>query len=172
MKRRLTALATCFLFSMPTSPGYVGSPECVVSKTVQRRGVTLTLSMPGEWVADSPVWCDVCLRNNGEAAATYGHTSDYKAFTITVFEANGQAVPLTRFGKIVIGGEPGEYKKFITRALLPGQTLSRRYNLSRLFDLTVCGRYWITARREINENQLGYHAVLELTDFPFTVREP
>lgn len=138
-------------------------------KTVTVGQVSLRVSIAGRCVAGEIISCEISMTNAGKKELSYGHVSDYNDFVVEIKDTSGATIPLTRFGKATLAGDSGERKKLSTKRLLPGETLMRRYNLSRLFDLSVSGDYTITVSREINENQGSDHIVLKVESMSFKV---
>lgn len=68
------------------------------------------------------------------------------AFQITVMNEAGQPVPRTALGERVLT-PPMAVTANSIGAFLPGQTLSYRFNLARLFDLSRAGFYSVTVSR-------------------------
>lgn len=139
-------------------------------RTVTVGQVSLRVSIAARCVAGHEILCEVSMTNAGNREVSYGHISAYKDFAVEVKNTTNGPVPLTLFGKLNQEGEVWRIKHTL-RKLLPGKTLSCRYNLSRFFDLSVSGDYTLTVSREINQFSGDNYAVLKVERIPFTVIE-
>jgi hypothetical protein len=79
--------------------------------------------------------------------------SNYRQFKVVIRNADGQVVPYTAFGKFALGGEESSPGSSVIKQFGNGQILSQQYNLSRLFDLTIPGKYTISVKRTLNEEK-------------------
>jgi hypothetical protein len=145
-------------------------PEMIEVKSITDGTLALKVSFSKACLTGESIWCDISVANKGQKNVSYEHISDYRDFIIHVADAAGQPLPLTRFGNTVIAGNSGELKKVTIKFLAPGENLFRHYNLARLFDLTVAGKYTLTISREIDDQSEKH--VLKVESIEFTVSEP
>lgn len=136
-----------------SSPSSDESSKGVVMDTkTTMRGAELSVSLPGKYHTGEEVASTFSLKNNGKSDLFYGHTTDYNDFRVTIHDSQGKLVPFTRFGEEELSGtgEGQIVKKYFVKKLAPGETLQHSYNLERLFDLTVAGKYKVSVSIEIN----------------------
>ncbi|MHC4137729.1 MAG: hypothetical protein ACYS0K_22520, partial [Planctomycetota bacterium] len=98
----------------------------------------------------------------------YGY---HRVFEITLIDADGAEVPMTRFGTLRLTGHPGRGN---TRRVKPGESYGRLFNLARLFDLSITGKYRATIRKTVyaKEDPRKGKVPLEIQEFPLSVRNP
>src|SRR5207244_940982 len=117
----------------------------------------------------------VSLTNNSKEVFDYEHKrkTRYRQFKIVVRNPDGKVVPYTAFGAFALGGEEDAPGSSVTKQLTKGSVLSHRYNLSRLFDLTIPGKYTISVRRDLNEDKQKKDQIsIEVLNVAFNVEEP
>jgi hypothetical protein len=96
--------------------------------------------------AGEPVVVTLTLKNVGKGSLVYGEASpqdDYARMVTVTDEIGAATVPKTRYGKSFQGAP---VKRFVTRTLRPGQEVTAKLYVSRVFDMTVGGTYRITVQ--------------------------
>lgn len=98
--------------------------------------------------AGQPVVLTVVLRNDGQREARFARLSKWFEYDYTITVADGQSVPLTRFGQqqrrfTEVGGPA------VLQELEPGQEVVSKVEISRLYDLTLSDRYVIEASKAL-----------------------
>jgi len=144
------------------------------TRIVDKNGVKLEVSVSAKNVAGTEILCKVSLLNNSGEVFDYEHKrkSNYRQFEVVVRNPEGQVVPYTAFGRFALGGEMVDGSSVI-KQFAKGNVLSHQYNLSRLFDLTIPGKYSVSVKRVLNEDkQKKDQFSIELSGFEFDVSEP
>jgi len=122
------------------------------AKNIKNGNLSLRVSLSTTRRAGESIWCEVGLINGGQADVSYHHISEWRLFLIAI-ALNGQDVPLTQFGKIELSNNEGNAKRSVLKKVRPGEQLVRRYNLARLFDLSLEGKYELSVAKELEENK-------------------
>ncbi len=109
--------------------------------------VTLDASMEQPAYREGqPVMLALTLHNNAAKNFYTASAFEASAFQIAVMDEAGQAVPRTAVGERVLT-PPMAVSANSIGPFSPGQTLSYRFNLARLFDLSRAGVYTVTVSR-------------------------
>lgn len=148
--------------------------SAMTTRTVEKKGVKLEVSLPATSVAGTEIPCKVSLTNTSNEVFDYEHRrkSNYRQFQVVVRNERGDIVPYTAFGNHVLAGEMLDGSS-VVKQLTKGSVLTHQYNLSRLFDLTIPGKYRISVQRVLNEEkQKNDQLVIELPVIEFDVSEP
>jgi 6-phosphogluconolactonase (cycloisomerase 2 family) len=96
-----------------------------------------------------PVFLALALHSNGTDRFIIGGSAfEESSFQINVTDSAGKAVPRTAIGERVLTPPMAVFANS-TVALTPGQTLSYRFNLARLFDLSRTGTYTVDVSRRL-----------------------
>ncbi len=148
----------------------------VARKLVVKKKIEMLLSMERSVKADEPMILAVSLRNVGQEPVGYGPAdAGYRDFRILV-KAEGKLVPLTRFGnRSRVEVIPTDYGRFIPLLLKPGTESVIYVNLGLLYDLTVPGKYEVSAATTMfppGAPKDGSDFVIEVTGLKFEVKEP
>ena len=136
-------------------------------------GVRLHAKVTAPCIAGSTIQVTMSLSNNSNRSVSYGLINCYYDFDIQVTDAEGRAVPLTRFGNSRIGGNGGQFGsafKYNMKELKPGASYRIELNLGRLFDVSVAGTYSLRIRRRVNEGMKD-EFILEVKDIKIVVGE-
>lgn len=96
------------------------------------------------FLSTDPISVTVLLKNTGADTLPLVVANPAAFFSFTVVRQDGQAVPLTLWGKSVTRTSQYTRRPFMD-SLAPGQSLSITYQLSRMYDMTVPGVYQVTA---------------------------
>jgi hypothetical protein len=152
------------------------APEKVREVKAVSNAVELTVALTEKGVAGEALPITITLRNAGRAVVTYGEVAGIGDYKLAVKDAEGKAIPVTRYGKWwleTVGGGGGERYKYVIRKLEPGQSMSLSANLTRLYDLTVAGKYTLVVSRKINaDNADGQAFTVQTEAIPFEIVEP
>lgn len=109
--------------------------------------VTLDASMEqSAYREGQPVMLALTLHNDAAMNLYTASAFEESAFQITVIDEAGRPVPHTAVGERVLT-PPTVVRSNSIRDFSPGQTLSYRFNLARLFDLSRAGVYTVTVNR-------------------------
>ena len=125
--------------------------------------VKLSVRLAAKNVAGRPVLLEITLLNQSQQSVGYSLITGYGEWGIVVKDNQGQLMPRTRFGQTRIRLDPDKrvpMRLLTVKPLAPGKSVSLKFNLARLYDLTEAGVYAVTAQHIINEN----------LDAPFTVK--
>lgn len=126
----LVALWPLSVFAAPVAPPV--TLDASMEQTAYREGQQVMLALT--------------LHNNAAKNLYTASAFEESAFQITVMDEDGQPVPRTAVGERVLT-PPMAVTANSVGAFLPGQTLSYRFNLARLFDLSRVGGYTMTVSR-------------------------
>jgi len=137
---------------------------------VSDKGIALSVTLPEKVYAGSEIPLAVSVKNEGKTPVGYYRDSKYRECHVAVVDAKGNAMPLTLFGKTVLGTEPGESAR-VKIQLAAGKGIEVTFNLGRVFDLTVAGDYAVTVTRIFNEGTPQEFKVT-ISRFAFRVLEP
>lgn len=74
----------------------------ISQKSVEDSGISLSLSVPKESAAGGELLASITLTNAGSEKLFYTHVSKYRNFKIVVKDAEGDPIPMTRFGKKIL----------------------------------------------------------------------
>lgn len=162
----LVLLGVVALSSMSVS-GQVPEQEPEKEKMNEAHGimndVKLSVRLPAKNVAGRPVLLEITLLNQSKQSVGYSVITGYGEWGIVVKDNQRQVVPRTRFGQTRIRLDPDmrvPTSKLSVKSLAPRKSVSLKFNLARLYDLTEAGTYTVTAQHIVNENM----------DEPFTVK--
>lgn len=173
----------CTIAVMITAAALVGSPSTkkseddpIARKLVVKKKVEMLLTMQRSAKAGEPMILAASLRNVGQEPVGYGPVdAGYKDFRILV-KAEGKLVPLTRFGKRSgVTTIPTEFRLFTPLLLKPGTEAVIYVNLGLLYDLTLPGKYEISAATTMyppGAPKNSSEFVVEVTGLKFEVKEP
>ncbi len=169
----------CFASALMSWAGTAGASETsgnVREVKAVSNAIELAVALPEKGTAGEALPMTITLKNAGRATVTYGHVAGIGDYELAVKDAEGKAVPVTRFGKWwleTVGGAGEERGKYVIRKLEPGQSVSIAANLARLFDLSVAGKYTLTVGRKLNaDNADGRAFTVRTGDIPFEMVEP
>ncbi len=157
----------------------IGSRETLVQRTVEEADVRMSVVLPAVSRAGEPVVVKIRLENRGKIPAYFYHSSSYRDFRVKVHDSKGRSIPMTRFGKTMIGEEgtpegilKSEFSRMTVR-LAPGTECKMRINIARLFDLTQVGEYSLTIRVCVNPDRSDVRMLnLKASRINFTMIEP
>jgi len=140
-------------------------------RTVVESGIELKIAADTEGPAGGPVELTVVLTNRGEKPVYHYHIAYYNDFTFEVKDRKGQPVPFTTFGKGVQGS--GWIGSRTTQRLDPGESYSVRFNLARMFDLSMPGKYEVgVGKKMILDPRTGEEMPLKVGGLRITLTEP
>jgi DNA-binding beta-propeller fold protein YncE len=121
-------------------------PICVFAAPAMP-SVTLDASMEQPAYREGqPVMLALTLHNNIAKNLFTASAFEASAFQITVTDEAGRSVPRTAVGERILT-PPTAVDANMVSPFSPGQTLSYRFNLARLFDLSRAGVYTVTVSR-------------------------
>ena len=130
-----------------TGKQLVRSNRVTKSRTV--RHVKLTVSVPRKTAVGQAVDLSIALANEGTETVVFGRINSYKDCRIRVIDSKGQVCPFTPFGEQKMGGTPGEYRKYISTPLAPGESHTWEIDLAKCFQLKP-GKYMVSASIEVH----------------------
>ena len=111
----------------------------------QVEGYELSLSTEkNEVLPDEPIFVRIALRNSGESDATIVRLPFLPFCKIEVRSAKDEIAPLTLFGK-----SASKLFSVMTQPLAKGDEFVVIVQLNRLYDMTLPGRYKVTATRTV-----------------------
>ena len=119
------------------------------TKTNTAKQVSLTVSVPRKTTISQEVDLSITLTNEGTETVVFGRINSYKDCRIRVIDSKGQVCPFTPFGEQKMGGEPGEYAKYISTPLTPGESYTWEIDLAKCFQLKP-GKYMVSASIEVH----------------------
>ena len=97
---------------------------------------------------DEPVLIHVGVKNTTDhILALPNHYPHEKDFLLTVTDASGQSIPLTRFGHFV--STPTSERRVLAMSLGPHTEQDFVLNVSRMYDITMAGTYYLTVRHHV-----------------------
>jgi len=168
--RASTALSVVLLAVVAPSLGGE-EPEDVVLRKSESSGIELLVRARKEVPAGGPYFVSFRIHNRGKYHVGVDESGYHRVFDITVIDADGAKVPMTRFGIKRLTGAPGRGRTYHLKA---GGTYTRLFNLARLFDLSLAGKYRVTIRKTVyakGDPRKG-KVPLEIKELPLSVREP
>ena len=114
------------------------------------------------------IMCEICWTNGSNQEIGYSYETYYRVFNVEIKNARGVAIPLTSFGEAEMGGAKNVCKLRSSMRLSPKESLVQRYDLAKLFKLTIPGVYTMTVSRE-NVVVDSAVVVLKVEKISFTV---
>ncbi len=140
------AIMACVL--VPAFAGSESTENVMISKTGETAGAfLLTVEMPKRlYQVGAPIPLTVRLMNMGQKEVQLRQSTVYTMYDITVRDEDGTEMPKTRFGQKQAWG--AAFPKGFIR-LTPGQEHSVSLPISRLFDMTLAGKYTIAVSKAI-----------------------
>lgn len=126
----------------------------MISKTGEAvGGLTITVEIPRlSYRAGESILLKVTLKNVGQKELRFRQSTPYAMYDIMVKTENGTEIPKTRFGQKHAWGAAFP-KSFLT--LGPGEEHSVSLPISRLFDMTLAGKYSIVVSKKIPTQDSG-----------------
>ncbi|MCK4784528.1 MAG: hypothetical protein KAV87_12315 [Desulfobacteraceae bacterium] len=119
------------------------------TKSSTAKQVSLTVSVPRKTAIGQAVDLSISLANEGTEKVIFGLVNGYRECGIRVIDSKGQVCPFTPFGEQKMGGEPGEYRKYIPTPLAPGESHTWEIDLAKCFQLKP-GKYMVSASIEVH----------------------
>lgn len=149
------------------APEKAAAEEKLAEATATHESTEMTIRIARECQAGSPALLviEVAQKEDSEGSSYEGKANEHLALAVT--DGNGQAVPLTQFGKEFFERRKREKEELTPEikggwTMGPGDSISYQLNLSWLFDMTLPGTYKV---RVTNRMQYfsGHPFTLEAT---------
>ncbi len=133
--------------------------------------VYILAEVPERATAGESIVIKLILKNDSGEDVLCAHGSPERDFSIAIKDSSGVAVPMTRFGRQVMQGNPRDSYKYNVKLLSSGKSVQVSLNIARLFDLTIADKYTISVARTINEDLSGKERQVSMKT-TFVVQEP
>lgn len=159
----LPVLSICIaLMSMRPVRGKVDPKPLGNSEAV---GNILTISPAGDknwFVADHGVFINVVVKNTTKENLIYGITNNIPSFKFSVADEKHEVMPLTRYGSSRFelahrGDKPRLVTMQVRIELAPGKERKVQLLLSQFYDMSVPGKYFVTASMDVGIGQKAQH---------------
>jgi len=172
MKHQLFALGFTLLF-MNNSPCIAGEKKnqpTYIERKAEMNGIQLSAWMPESAAAGSPAIVRIALRNTNTESLRYLTQGKYADYQLKVVDASNNAMPLTRFGRMMYPKRnPLQVESGVFGKLQKGEHLEVGFNLARIFDLSHTGEYTLTVSKGITVANKSFN--LSVEKITFRVRE-
>ena len=96
-----------------------------------------------------PVTLSIIVKNVGKGVAMYTESSVYRDFDLTIKDTEGKEVPLTKYGEHI--RDPRLRFNLRLVKLQPGEQEEHSLIANRAYDMTLPGKYTITATLKIHD---------------------
>ncbi len=96
------------------------------------------------FVAGEPLWVEVQTKHFGTQKISVVQTAPVHVFTFEIVGPDGNPVPFTKYGKMCFESDPAEVA---VTELKPGAEELDKLHLSRMFDVTLAGKYELFCSR-------------------------
>lgn len=121
----------------------------MVSSAVRGERVKLECFLPKVARVDRPARFTAKITNASDEVITFGSGNHLNNLLLSITDADGIAVPLTRYGSMWLsedGGSLQEEFSYVIGEFKPGVSFTVQDNLCRLFDLSMPGEYVLTVK--------------------------
>ncbi len=137
--------------------------------TTSAESIELRIKVKATQEAGAPVLLEITLARSEGVVQTYRGLPT-ELFVIAMADANGEPVPLTRFGQQFFAGQRKEPSEGVAWGFSMVDLITYTLNLSRLFDLTLAGEYTVRVEKRLVPFS-GDPFTLEAT-VEFSITEP
>lgn len=117
-----------------------------------------------------PVILNVVLKNISDTPLPLVQTRPENDYRVSVHYENGEAVPLTLYGKR-LDSIRGEVRRRTTVTLASNEALEHHLHIDRLFDMSLTGKYFIKVTRTMLTRGTNGFADLESNRLCITVMD-
>lgn len=171
MKYGFVLLPLCCWTSSPYIAIAGEKPPTVktIEKKVTEMDVSMVAMVPAESIAGSEVNLKITVENQSKEDVIYYTQTKYWDYDLSLLNSKGEAVPLTRFGKMAYSNSRGDGSGAFL-SLPAGKDMRVTLNLARVFDLTQEGEYSLSISRKLS-GHLKTHKTfnLKIEKMTFTI---
>jgi len=138
------------------------------------KGVHLVVDVPPKPFAGTEIVIKLIVQNDSNEEIWFAETLLFRDYSFEIKDSSGTIVPMTRFGRLIFAGDNSEEGRRISRELASGKNISEGFNIARLWDLTISGRYNVSVSRTVMGSvshkpiKLSTKAVLDVQEPPWT----
>lgn len=172
MRTRIVLLLGTFGSLCLSAISSLGEVSTTTTNAPLKKGdaVHIVADLPERATAGESIVIKLILKNDSVEDVLCAHGSPELDFSIAIKDSSGAVVPMTRFGRQVMGSRRDSYKHNV-KPLSPGKNVQVGLNIARLFDLTIADKYTISVARTINEDLLGKERQVSM-ETTLVVQEP
>ncbi len=139
----------CFALALVFTVFSALSEEITSSEFKERKNdIELKVEIPRKAIAGTEIKIRLLMTNKGKEVVTYGESTELRGFDIKLVDNDYSPVSTTKYWD-AIGGNSAN-SRYVIRELAPGATKIVDFNISRVFDVTVAGDYFLTVSRMFN----------------------
>ena len=145
-----------------------------ISKKIEIRGIEFAVALPEKTAAGNSLNIVLIVKNDRKEEIAYCESTP-RLLHLTMQDAKGAAVPLTRFGDFALGKRKGPIDDGRKASVFvpPGKAVTESFNLGRVFDLSMAGSYKFSLKRDVRPHVKSNSEVpMEIKDIAFEITNP